>query len=164
MIIQIKDWKFDVDLDSTMAYSGQAVQEHCTCGYCRNFYAAVDTAYPNLRQFLSKFGVHIEAPDELIPYEPTIMEAGYAVCGRVVHAGYKPIMIDGLSIGITNSEALRSKICCPDPFFVLNTGLMELPWVLEEKMEDVISPANEPDYLDEITMRLLKDYPQDYIQ
>ena len=59
MIIKIDAWKFDVDLNATMAYSAQEAMDHCTCGYCRNFYASVDIVYPNLRPFLAEFGVHI---------------------------------------------------------------------------------------------------------
>ncbi len=164
MIVKIDDWKFDVDITATMAYSAAEVAEHCTCGYCRNFYAAVDEVYPNLRRFLAEFGVHIEAPDELIPYEPTLMEGSYAVCGRVLGVGSKPIEIDGLIIGIMQPHEIHLNTGCPGPCFVLNTGLMELPWVLDEAMEDVISPANNPDFVEEITERILTSYPQDNIQ
>ena len=133
MIIEIDDWKFDVDLDATMQYSAAEAAEHCTCGYCRNFYAAVDRFYPDLRPFLAQFGVDIEAPDELIPYEPTVMEGFYAVCGRVLRFGSKPMSVDGVRICIAEPDDLHVNVFCPEPYFALNTGFMELSWLLEEK-------------------------------
>ena len=115
MIVKIDDWKFDVDITATMAYSAAEAAEHCTCGYCRNFYAAVDAVYPNLRRFFAEFGVHIEAPEELIPYEPTLMEGSYAVCGRVLGVGSKPIEIDGLVIGIMQPHEIHLNTGCPGP-------------------------------------------------
>jgi hypothetical protein len=41
---------------------------------------------------------------------------------------------------------------------------MELPWVLDEKMEDVVSPANDPDFLDEIASKGLTFPLNGYIQ
>ncbi len=164
MILEINGWKFDVDLDATMAYSAQEAEDHCICGYCRNFYAAVDRGYPNLRPFLAQFGVHIEAPDELIPYEPTMMEGFYAVCGKVLQFGSTPMFIDGLSVCVADPKDLHVNIFCPEPYFVLNTGFIELPWVLEEKMEDVVSPANEPSFLQDMTTRFLGLFSKDKIQ
>ena len=164
MIIEIDDWKFDVELDATMQYSAAEAAEHCTCGYCRNFYAAVDRFYPDLRPFLAQFGVDIEAPDELIPYEPTVMEGFYAVCGRVLRFGSKPMSVDGLRICIAEPDDLHVNVFCPEPYFVLNTGFMELDWVLEEKMEDVASPANEPSFLQDMTNRFLTLFHNDNIQ
>ena len=164
MILTIDDWVFEVDVTATMAYSGQEAQEHCTCGYCRNFYAAVDSVYPNLRPFLAEFGVHIEAPDELVPYEPTLMEGFYTVCGKVLQFGSKPVCIDGLSICVADPEVLHVNVFCPAPYFVLNTGFMVLPWVLEEQMEDVVSPANEPSFLEDMTNRMLCLFPENNIQ
>ena len=164
MILKIDDWVFDVDLAATMTYSLQEAQDHCTCGYCRNFYAAVDGVCPGLRPFLAQFGVHIEAPDELIPYEPTLMEGFYAVCGRVLRYSSKPMSVDGLCIGMAGPDELHVNVFCPEPWFVLHTGLMELPWVLEERMEDVVSPANEPSFLRDMTSRLLGLLPKDDLQ
>jgi hypothetical protein len=55
-------------------------------------------------------------------------------------------------------------VFCPEPYFALNTGFMELDWVLEEKMEDVASPANEPSFLQDMTNRILGLFPKDNIQ
>ena len=69
MIIELFDWKFDVDVERTMARSALEAAEHCDCAYCRNFYATVDEENPELRYFLAEFGLDIEAPDVLYPYD-----------------------------------------------------------------------------------------------
>jgi hypothetical protein len=154
MVIRFDDWVFDVDITSTMTYSAQEAAEHCTCGYCRNFYAAVDKVYPNLRRFFAEFGIDIEAPDELCPYEPSLMDGYYAVCGRVIQRGTKPFIIDGLTITVEVATEQYINTCCPAPYFLLHTGIMELPWVLDESSEDVISTANAPDFLGKILNRI----------
>ena len=164
MIIQIDRWVFDVDMDATMAYSAEEAEEHCTCGYCRNFYEAVDLVYPDLRPSLARFGVHVEAPDKLIPYTPTMMEGFYAVCGKVLRHGSSPMSISGINISVADPDDLHGIAPLPEPFFVLNTGFMELPWILDEQMDDVVSPANEPSYLQEMTNRILGLYPTENIQ
>jgi hypothetical protein len=156
MIIEIDDWKFNVDIDATMAYSAEEAAAHCTCGYCRNFYAAVDWAYPDLRRFLADFGVHIEASEELMPYEPTVMDGYYAVCGKVLQFGSKPMTINGLFVTVADPKVLHMNVYCPAPFFVLNTGMMSFPWVLDEPAEEVLSTANEPEFLQKMMNRLLQ--------
>jgi len=42
MILQVADWVFDLDIDATMSYSAGIWNDHCTCGYCRNFYETLD--------------------------------------------------------------------------------------------------------------------------
>ena len=159
MIIDIDDWKFDVDLTATMEYSAAEAAEHCTCGYCRNFYTAVDAAYPNLRPFFARFGIDIEAPEELSPYEGTLLDACYAVNGKVLHRGRKPMIVDGLPIDVSDAEENDINVNCPNPNFVLLTGLMEVPWVLDEPMDEVVSAANEPSFLQKMWDRLINLLP-----
>lgn len=158
MIIEIDDWKFDVDLASTMAYSAAEAAAHCSCGYCRNFYEAVDDCYPNFRQFFAQFGIDIEAPEQLSPYEGTLLDAHYAVHGKVLRYGRSPMMVDGLPVSVLEDD-LYINSSCPVPYFVLSTGLMELPWVLEEPMDDVISTANESSFLQKMWDRLMSLLP-----
>ena len=161
MLIELADWKMDVDIPLTMLLSDKQAREHCTCGYCRNFYAAIDSVYPMLRPFLLKFGIQVEGPDELCPFEPTIYEVSYIVQGRVMHEGKQPLYIDGVPLKIQTSQ--QSDICTehPEPFFVLSVGLMELPWLLEEPMSEVISPANEEEFLSRMQKKLLARIPND---
>ena len=44
MEISVGDWLFDVNLPLNMEISAAQAKDHCMCGYCRNFYAAVDGA------------------------------------------------------------------------------------------------------------------------
>lgn len=136
MIITIDEWVFDVDITATMEYSAQEAQEHCTCAYCRNFYAAVETYYPNLRPFLALFGLDIEAPDRMSPIGYSVKEIcydpEYYVLGRILHMGKYEF-----SVGPAN-------ICVPDwegevnghPAFSLNVFEVLLPWVLDEPLEE----------------------------
>ena len=96
MILEYADWQFDVDVAATREHTLKNASDHCMCAYCRNYYETVDTAYPNLRPFLEQFGVNIEGPSELMPFEPTL----------------------------------------------------QLPWIQIEPVEDVISPANMPEFLE----------------
>ena len=78
--------------------------------------------------------------------------------------GSSPMSISGINISVADPDDLHGIAPLPEPFFVLNTGFMELPWILDEQMEDVVSPANEPSYLQEMTNRILGLYPTENIQ
>ena len=155
MIISIEDWVFDVDMTATMEYSAREAAEHCDCGYCRNFYASVDEAYPQLRPFLAQFGLDIEAPEELMPFDPTLYVSCYAVEGHIVKKGKPLIMVDGVKV--MPQTAMDAMINCGmcAPYFVLSVGPITLPWVLDEPKGEVMSPANEPPFLKRMWNRLL---------
>ncbi len=152
MILEIADWTFEVDMEATMAYSAQEAKEHCACAYCRNFYAAVDLTYPQLRPFLTQFGLDLEAPEELMPFDDGSYEAVYAVSGKVLKVG-KDLEIGGICVYF--DSPLEINTGCPAPCFLVDLGLFSLPWVLEETFEDVISPANEPGFLMRMLRKLL---------
>ena len=154
MIIILEDWELEIDIPATMEWTGRHASEHCTCGYCENFYRTVDTAYPHMRPFLAQLGVNIEGPDEFCPFEPNICEATYVATGRIIHRGKSVLFVDGVPIHI--SDKLDMDHTLPKPCFGFIVGLMELPWVLDEPMEDVISPANEPECLDRMWKKLLQ--------
>ena len=158
MILEIKDWVFDIDITTTMEYSAKEALEHCTCAYCRNFYAAVDGKYPELRPFLAQFGLNLEAPDELIPYTSTDYQAYYAVAGRILQAGNDFARDVGLDVGVKTAgaaEEVNINTWIREPYFFICTDFLELPWVLDEPEDDVESPANEPSFLKKIWNRLL---------
>lgn len=158
MTISVADWIFDVDIASTMSYSAKVWENHCTCGYCRNFYETMNTEYPLTKAFLKKFGMNSLTPEEMSPIEPTLCILSYCICGTVVKRGIYPIDSGDVVFSVTTDaqnplyEPLFGK-----PFFVLTTGLLELPWVLDENMDDVISPANEPEYMQRMMNRLLEN-------
>ena len=154
MIIDFLDWKFDVDVERTMARSALEAAEHCTCGYCRNFYETVDEENPELRYFLAEFGVDIEAPDVLYPYdidEEMCYEGEYVVLGRILKQGSGPIHVCGACILPT----ALSKHSVEQPHFLLSLYELELPWVLDEPLDDVVSTANEPSFQEQMWQRLL---------
>jgi hypothetical protein len=87
----------------------------------------VDLAYPDLRYFLRKFGVNIEAPDSLLPVTTELYQAVYPVTGKILRSGSQPIFVSDLPITVEQETGGEEDI------FLLNTGLMNLPWVLEEE-------------------------------
>ncbi len=146
MILECNGWRFEIDLEATMEYSVNEAKEHCTCAYCRNFYASIDTVYPRLRPFLAQFGLDAEAPEELMPFDNGIFQATYAVKGKLLQSGAVSMESDGIPITAEQSD--------PE-WFVLDTGFFQLPWVLDEPFEDVVSPANEPGFLKKMWNKLL---------
>lgn len=164
MIIEIDDWKFDVDIAATMEYSAAEAAGHCDCAYCRNFYAAVDEAYPELRTFLAQFGLDIEAPEELMPYDvgkEMWYDGFYAVSGKILSDGKSDLICNGVRIQPDRCNSIGVVAQCPEPYFCLNFGTIVLPWVLDEPMEDVVSPANEPSFLQKMWNKLLNRQPKD---
>ena len=146
MILQVDDWVFRVDLERTKEHSSFVSSEHCTCGYCENYYRAAGMVYPELKGFLRKFGILIDGPSEMYPIEPTLYLAGYRVFGEIVTYGIAPMMVDGVPV-------LAQPV--DEAHFMLEIGEMPLPWVLTEDPNEVISPANEPEFLEKMYRKLL---------
>lgn len=146
MVITLADWQFSVDREQTLAYTMKCAGDHCLCAYCRNYYANVDAAHPSLRPFLERFGVCIEGPGEVMPVEPTWIVACYRVTGQILHQGTARMHVDGVPIRPEVSD---------NGTFLFWVGEMELPWTQDEPMEDVISPANDPEFMDRMMQLLL---------
>ena len=162
MILQIDDWKFDIDMERTMEYSANEAAGHCDCGYCRNFYAAVDLQYPNFRSFLAQFGLNAEAPDELMPFDlnqQMCYMGVYVVAGRILQKGKQNLCVDGIFISPEIDSQINHNVLMP--CFYLTIDQMDLPWVLDEPMKDVVSPANLPDFLRKMWRKLLGRRPKD---
>ena len=147
MIISLADWRFQVDLTATETYTTKCSLDHCTCAYCRNFYENIDGTQANLRPVLSRFGIYLNGPCEVMPFEPTLVAACYRVTGKILSRGEAYLYIDDVP--------LRPEEADDDTFF-LWIGPLELPWTQEEDMDDVISPANQPEFMDRMMERLLK--------
>jgi len=154
MTITIADWEFSVDAEATLVRTMQYSTDHCTCAYCRNYYEAVDQAQPRLRQVLGKFGIAMEGPCELMPLEPNIMLACYRVDGSIVHRGQTRIYVDDVRITPEPEE---------NGTFLLWVGEMVLPWLQTEAMEDVISPANQPEFMERMAQKWSEMNEIDYI-
>ena len=161
MILKIADWEFDIDMERTMAYSAEEAADHCDCAYCRNFYAAIDYDCPALRSFLAQFGLNVEAPDELMPYDllptPEGMEklvyysGKYVVFGRILKQGKTRFALGAADLYPMND----TEFAFDEPHFVISLEESEIRWVLDEPFEEVISPANEPSFLKKMWDRLL---------
>ena len=166
MILRLDDWVFDVDMACTMEYSAAEAAEHCECAYCRNFYAAIDSNCTGLRSLLAQFGINVEAPEELYPYDlqgnRIWYEGEYVVFGSILQHGKKPIT------GSDNRNFLiwprrESEYAHTKQHFVLSLEDVQLPWILDEPMEDVLSPANEPSFLKKMWTRLLDKLKPDTV-
>jgi len=129
MFLEFSDWVIFSDVENTRTYCAEEAVERCTCGYCENFYKAVDGAYPNLRYFLSRFGVDMEAPESLIPITPELYQASYAVRGKILRFGSEPIWIH--DIPVTLEEGSEPQ------WFFLNLGFMHIPWVLSQDPDTI---------------------------
>ena len=146
MVLKVNDWVFDIDIEKTKEHSSFALQSHCICGYCVNYYTCVDNTYPRLRPFLDQFHVEIEGPSEMYPIEPTLCLVAYKVFGKICQVGTGPIMVNGLPV---MGEVIDEEK------FKLEIGEIPLPWVLDEDMDEVISPANEPEFLERMYRKML---------
>ena len=152
MILQIDDWIFDVDTTRTMEYSAAEAAEHCDCAYCRNFYAAVDNTHPALRPFLAQFGLDVEAPEEM--FNPSVFEKSldympiYVVYGKILRSGQYEMAAGRVNIVARKAENGAD-------YFLLDCYEVSMPWVLDEPIEEVISPANEPSFLQKMWKKLL---------
>ena len=152
MIMKIDDWEFDIDLERTMRHSAVEAADHCDCAYCRNFYATVDECYPQLRTFLAQFGLEAEAPEEMFPtfiYEDSLdYMPVYIVYGKILKSGQYE-----LDAGLCN--IVPKTVDGNRDYFALNCYEITLPWILQEPLKDVISPANEPSFLKKMWDHLL---------
>lgn len=155
MILTIDDWKFQIYSVATRKYYARELAEHCTCATCRNFYTAVDQTYPELRGFLRKFGVEVEAPDEMMAYTPTLCANYYAVCGTILERGQGSIQVgDTLVTPMTQEEAMANT-WLSEPLFFLSVDTMRLPWVLKEPPAE--GPSGEKDTVSRILGRWITE-------
>ena len=155
----IADWEIEIDMTRTMEYSAAETAEHCICAYCRNFYAAIDRYYPDLRPFLVRFGVDIEAPDEQMPYDiqgGMVYDSVYLVYGQIRKRGQTPILVNDVPIQAFADQSSGGKGMFADACFQLDVSSVVLPWVLDEPMEETLSAANDPAFLIKMQDRLLE--------
>jgi hypothetical protein len=147
MVLEFDGWKFRVDVTATMENTTKNSADHCDCAYCRNFYGSVDGTYPALRPSLGRFGIYLDGPSEVMPLEPTYILACYRVHGEIVSRAGEDFWLDDVRFTVE---------CADDGTFLLWVGELDLPWILEEDMDEVVSPANLPEFMD----RMRKVYLQ----
>jgi len=144
--LTIADWTFRVDRSATREHTIMNSTDHCLCPYCRNYYETVDEAHPRLRSILDVFGIFLDGPCEVMPIEHNVILAAYRVTGTIVRSGKLRLYVDDVPLIPETSE---------NGTFLLWAGPMELPWVQDIAPGDVISPANEPEFLERMTARVL---------
>ena len=149
MILNIEDWSFEVDTKATWDHTTKNASDHCTCGYCKNFYDTVEFSYPGVIEFLQSFGVNHQGPSELMPFEPTLVLACYRVQGKILRWGYSQMDAGNVPVTVETGE---------DRTFLLWIGEMVLPWIQEEDMFDVVSPANLPEFVERMNQVLMQRY------
>jgi len=154
LILKFGDWQFRVDPRATSERTRRYSYEHCQCGYCKNFYDAIDIAYPRLRPALEPFGIHLEGPSELMPFEPTLMLACYRVDGQILQWGKDTLSVSGVPILPEAGD---------EETFLLWIGELQLPWLQQEAVEDVVSPANLPEFLERMREIWLLRHGEEFI-
>ena len=147
MVLQIDDWIFRVDMEKTKEHSSFVSSEHCTCGFCENYYRTILGVCPGLKEYLYQFGILVDAPSEMYPIDRTLYLSGYRVFDEILHFGVAPMMVDGVPVTAEPVDDMN---------FLLEVGEVELPWILAEDWEDVISPANEPEFLEKMYRKLIR--------
>jgi hypothetical protein len=73
-----------------------------------------------------------------MPFEPTLMLACYRVDGQILQWGKAQLSVNGIMI-LPEAGDERT--------FLLWVGEIRLPWLQKEAVEDVVSPANLPEFL-----------------
>ena len=58
----------------------------------------IDQSYPYLRPALEQFGINLEGPCELMPFEPTLMLACYRIDGKIRQWGRSQMYISGIPL------------------------------------------------------------------
>lgn len=139
MTLKFDDWCFQVNVEATREQTTRYSADHCTCGYCKNYYDTVETAYPAACAFLAQFGVNIHGPSELMPFEPTLLLACYRIQGEVLQWGHGQLFAGDIPVTVEQGD---------NGTFLLWAGEFQLPWVQQESEEDVVSPANLPEFLE----------------
>ena len=131
MFLEFADWLMYLDKPATRTYHAQEAQDRCQCQYCKNFYQSVDAIYPDLRYFLSRFGVDIETPESLIPITAELYQASFAVQGKILRFGSDPIWVNGIAV---TAEEYESES------FLLQIGLMNIPWTMPQSPDTLPVP------------------------
>lgn len=138
MKMHISNWIFEVDIPATRRHTEKNASDHCLCAYCKNYYEALAGTYPDLIAFLGGFGIDCNGPSELMPFTPTWMLACYRVQGKILQWGREPFCCSGIPILPESAD---------ENSFFLWVGELELPWLQDQPMEEVVSPANLPEFL-----------------
>lgn len=133
--IQKGNYIFEVDLEKTKEY--YKTHSLCDCAYCRNYYAQAQSKFPELNDFLNKFGVNISKPDEIssveTDHEIDYLSVDYTVCGCVKSADKDGIdILNSPHLHITVINGFVSPNEQTGEYFTISVAQIKLPWVLNE--------------------------------
>lgn len=154
MTFDFADWRVQVDVDATRRHTTDNASDHCDCAYCRNFYETLPLSYPGLCAALSRLGINPMGPSELMPFSPELYLACYRVKGRILRWGRSRLAVGDIPIVLEAGE---------EGSFFLWAGEMALPWVQPEPAEEVMSPANMPEFLERMRLTWLLRHGQEQI-
>ena len=143
MVITLADWQFCVDVQATLNYTNQCSLDHCTCPYCQNFYENMDRAEPALRPVLSKFGIFLNGPCEVMPLEHDLILAASVLehldsRASAIHKlteiqqGIRPgggVLIV-MNTGVREWDAMTGEAM--EPQFEVNLPPEEVRWLLSD--------------------------------
>ena len=157
MILEIDGWKFQVFDVTTRKYYAREVSDHCTCATCRNFYQTVDKVCPELRPFLARFGVHVDAPDQMTAPIQTMCDCYYTVCGKILEEGDEAITVGDTKVYPQTWEEAMVNTEMDEPYFFLFVSPLTVPWVLDEPMDPIDTPEKEQDTIARILARWITE-------
>ena len=82
----------EVNVSGTRAFYNSITESSlCDCSYCRNYRLQIKSAVPNIAMYLDAWGIDIEKPLEISPFEPD--ENGmleYCCCQYIVLGNCEP--------------------------------------------------------------------------
>ena len=133
--IEKEDYIFSVNIEKTKEYYN--THSLCDCKCCRNFYEQIATVLPELKGFLSEFGVDISKPDEISSIELDdcidYLSVDYTVCGEIINSTeYEIDIYDNLFINIVVGDGFVSPNEQKDKYFTFSVMNIKLPWILDE--------------------------------
>lgn len=135
--------KYKVNVKETQSYLDM-YNKPCNCILCNNYIKTFRNVYPEAVKVLSKLGVHVEYPLEIIDcfwndrkYKRRY-ESYYSIKGELLED--KTVLYDK-DVVITlyksdTDEPIYSNTGMEKPYFILKITNVELPWVLDEIPED----------------------------
>ena len=90
-----------------------------------------------------------------MPFTPNLYLACYRVRGQILRWGRSQLAVGNIPIVLEAGEA---------GCFFLWAGEMELPWVQPEFAEEVLSPANMPEFLERMKLIWLLRHGQEHLR
>lgn len=132
------NYRLLVDVEKTRAWYAAhgEIAGGCSCAYCRNFAAAIQTVLPEIKAFFDDLGLDIRKPREAIAWGPGVgglnpYEGLYHLAGAVRgESGSEIELAEGFQVNFDEDCDLLPENF-PRPCFQCNVS-MRLPWLLKE--------------------------------